>query len=48
MIAKVHLAPNEWIQSTPEELLDDLLNAIRERNTRGVLEEPPTPETRHA
>jgi hypothetical protein len=47
VIAKAHVAPNEWIQSAPEELLDDVLSAVRERNTRGVVRAPPSTPGAH-
>ena len=41
LIAKVHVAPDEWIESPREELHGDLLKAIGAHNSRGALDRPP-------
>ena len=42
VIAKAHIAPDEWIDSEPEQLIDHLLEHIAEHNSRGRLAAPPS------
>jgi hypothetical protein len=41
VIAQAHIAPDDWIDSEPEPLLDHLLEHIAEHNSRGRLDAPP-------
>jgi len=41
VVAKVHLAPDEWIESEVEPLMEELMRHVDEHNRRGHLDAPP-------
>lgn len=36
VVAKTHLAPDDWVESEPEKLMEELLLNIRRRNNGGA------------